>query len=68
MLDLLEEVFCASKKELYREIFISPEMYLQRLHLLEPTPRPLACAVDVFGMHLQHHTLTEHNQRKASLK
>jgi hypothetical protein len=33
VLDLLEEVFCATKKELYREIFVSPEQYLDRLYL-----------------------------------
>lgn len=28
ILSILEEVFCATRKELYREVFISPEIYL----------------------------------------
>jgi hypothetical protein len=68
VLDLLEEVFCASKKELYREIFINPEMYLERLYLPEPVARELTCAIDVFKMQAgSPPALNEHAVRKASL-
>lgn len=66
MLDLLEEVFCATKKELYREIFVSPEQYLDRLYLIEKRPIPIVNSVDIFGVQ-QEGQQSDHASRKASI-
>lgn len=66
VLDLLEEVFCATKKELYRQIFVSPEQYLDRLYLTKKHLIPIVNSVDIFGVQQQGQP-SDHASRKASI-
>ena len=67
VLDLLQEVFCATKKELYREIFVSPEIYLDRLYLTKKEPIALKSSVNIFELPLQEGQIGDHASRKASV-
>jgi hypothetical protein len=59
-------VFCATKKELYREIFVSPELYLDRLYLAKREPIALRAGVNIFDLPQLEGDHGDHASRKVS--